>query len=254
MTKEQTSYYEVDSKMEALRDVLDRVDDEEIGAAFDSALDLSWIYHDNAIEGIVLYFHELKAAVDPRIISDSTLIPMYEEIRAHKAAIDLVREMATKRRVGFDLNTIKLIHQTVTIDDDGRQYHYRKENPLHRLYFHEIEQPDKISYKLRKLVDWGGSQEFRKMHPIQRATTAHHKLIKIYPWMKNSGKVARLMMNMLLYRDGYLPAVIHAVERQRYYDVLRQDFNDLSRLVVETMVNGIDSAMRYLKEEAHLAA
>ncbi len=254
MTKEQTSYYEVDSKMETLRDALDRVDDEEIGAAFDSALDLSWIYHDNALEGVVLYFHELKAAVDPRIISDSTLIPMYEEIRAHKAAIDLVREMATKRRVGFDLNTIKLIHQTVTIDDDGRQYHYRKENPLHRLYFHEIEQPDKISYKLRKLVDWGGSQEFRKMHPIQRATMAHHKLIKIYPWMKNSGKVARLMMNMLLYRDGYLPAVIHAVERQRYYDVLRQDFNELSRLVVETMANGIDSAMRYLKEEAHLAA
>ncbi len=251
---EQTSYYEVDSKMEALRDVLDRVDDDEIGAAFDSALDLSWIYHDNALEGIVLNFHELKAAVDPRIISDSSLIPMYEEIRAHKSAIDLVREMATKRRVGFDLNTIKVIHQTVTIDDDGKQYHYRKENPLHRLYFHEIVPPEKISYKLRKLVDWVATQEFRKMHPIQRATLVHHRLIRIYPWMKNSGKVARLMMNMLLYRDGYLPAVIHAVERQRYYEVLRQDMNELTRLVVETLLNGIDSAMRYLKEEANLAA
>ena len=101
---EQTAYYDLDSKMESLRDLLDRAD-EATTAAFDSALDLSWIYHDNALEGIVLSFHELKAAVDPRIISDSTLIPMYDEIGAHKASIDLIRELATRRRLGLDLNT-----------------------------------------------------------------------------------------------------------------------------------------------------
>lgn len=239
--------------MENLRTLLDRAD-EGVVSAFDAALDLSWIYHDNALEGMVLHYHELKAAVDPRIISDATLIPMYEEICAHKQAIDLVRDLATKRKVGFDLNTIKIIHQTVTVDDDGKQLHYRKENPLHRLYFHEIAPPEKISYKLRKLVDWAAGAEFRKLHPIHRATLAHSKLIHIYPWLKNSGKAARLLMNMLLYRDGYLPAVIHAVERQRYYEVLRQDLNELARLVVESMLNGIDSATRYIEQDDTAAA
>lgn len=250
---EQTAYYELDAKMESLRELLDDAD-ETTAAAFDSALDLSWIYHDNALEGVVLTFHELKAAVDPRIISDSSLIPMYDEIVAHKSAIDLIRELATRRRLGLDLNTVKRVHQTVTVDTDGKQWQYRKENPLHRQYFHEITPPEKISYSLRKMVDSTNTQEFRKLHPVHRATLVHFKLIRIFPWIKNSGKVARLLMNMYLYRSGYLPAVIHAVERQRYYEVLRQDFSELNKLVVETLLNGIDSAMRFLTEESHLAA
>lgn len=250
---EQTAYYDLDTKMESLRDLLDRAD-ETTSAAFNSALDLSWIYHDNALEGIVLSFHELKAAVDPRIISDSTLIPMYDEIVAHKASIDLIRELATRRRLGLDLNTIKRLHQTVTVDEDGKQCQYRKENPLHRQYFHEITPPEKISYSLRKLVESTNTQEFRKLHPIHRAALVHYNLIHVFPWIKNSGKVARLLMNMYLYRDGYLPAVIHAVERQRYYDVLRQDFSELNRLVVETLSNGIDSAIRFLTGEDNAAA
>ena len=38
-------------------------------------LDVSWIFHDNALEGVVLSFAELKAAIDQRIISDVTLHP-----------------------------------------------------------------------------------------------------------------------------------------------------------------------------------
>ena len=31
---------------------------------FIARLDFSWIYHDNALEGVVLSYHELKAAID----------------------------------------------------------------------------------------------------------------------------------------------------------------------------------------------
>ena len=47
-----------------------------------------------ALEGVVLSYHELKAAIDKRIISDVSLIPMYEEIKNHKAAIEWVRDQA----------------------------------------------------------------------------------------------------------------------------------------------------------------
>lgn len=244
---ERTSFYEIDARTESLKAALDALEPAR-RAQFDSALELSWIYHDNALEGLVLHYHEMKAGVDPRILSDSTLIPSYDDIVYHKAAIDLIREMAAKRRtqLGFDLNVIKQIHDTVTVDDDGKQLLYRKENPLHRLYFHEIAPPDKISYKLRKLAEWAASPEFRKMHPIHRAASAHLRLISIYPWLKNSGKTSRLLMNLLLMRDGYLPAIIHAVERQRYYEVLRADLSELTRLVVEAIENSIESALRFL--------
>ena len=87
----------IDNKIETLREMRMRAN-ASIVADFDEKLDVSWIYHDNALEGVVLSYHELKAAIDKKIISDVSLIPMYEEIKNHKAAIELVR--ATRAAVG----------------------------------------------------------------------------------------------------------------------------------------------------------
>src|SRR6478609_3514838 len=83
----------IDNKIEVLREMRMRAN-ASVVAEFDERLDQSWIYHDNALEGVVLSYHELKAAIDKKIISDVTLIPMYEEIKNHKAAIEMVRQMA----------------------------------------------------------------------------------------------------------------------------------------------------------------
>lgn len=244
------SFFEVDSKMEALAARLARYSDNVLDD-FKEKLLISWIYHDNALEGVVLSYHELKAAIDDRIISDNTLIPLYDEIRAHKLAIDFIRVQSGKKRSLITLDGIKKIHQILTLEDDGKQAHYRKDNPLHRVYFHEIAPPEKISYRMRKLVEWLKSDEFKASHPVKRAAQAHQTLISIYPWMKNSGKVARLLMNLLLLKDGYMPAVVHAVDRQRYYDVLRApSAADLAHLVKEALDNSIESAVRYLAEFA----
>src|SRR2546426_11792255 len=94
--------YDLDGRTEALREIRRRTAQSLVGD-FDEKLDISWIYHDNALEGVVLSYHELKAAIDKRIISDVSLIPMYEEIKNHKAAIEWVRTTAKqplKRRKG----------------------------------------------------------------------------------------------------------------------------------------------------------
>src|SRR2546427_261779 len=86
-------FFSIDSKVATLREHRMRANPAII-AEFDEKLDVSWIYHDNALEGVVLSYHELKAAIDKKIISDVSLIPMYEEIKYHKASIDLVRRTA----------------------------------------------------------------------------------------------------------------------------------------------------------------
>src|SRR5678816_1912965 len=89
----ETKFFSLDSKVDALRELRMRAYPQVV-AEFDERLDQSWIYHDNALEGVVLSYHELKAAIDKKIISDVTLIPMYEEIKNHKSAIELVRQLA----------------------------------------------------------------------------------------------------------------------------------------------------------------
>jgi Fic family protein len=245
---------ELDRKMEVLRERF--APRQYLLPEFNERLDFSWIYHDNALEGVVLSFHELKAAIDKNIISDVSLIPAYMDINNHKQGIEFVRDCIAKRKTNFGLEFLKRLYQVLSADDtvprttkkDKNPLQYRKDNPLHRLYFHEIAPPDKISYRVRKLIEWLGSEEARKTHPVKRAAKAHFRLINIYPWPKHSGKVARLLMNAILLKEGYVPAVVHAIERQRYYEVLRAPHSGLTTLIVESIAGTIEAAHRFLDE------
>lgn len=231
----------------------------ELREAFDLHVDTSWIYHDHALEGVVLSHHELNSALDDAIISDSTLIPHYDELRNHKIAIERIRQQATRRKAAIGLEFTKELHEILSDEVLPRAAskgaakvvgQYRKDNPLHRLYFHEIVPPEKISYHMRKLVQWFGSEEAKRTHPVQRAALAHYKLITIYPWPHHSGKVSRLLMNTFLLRDGFLPAVIHAVERQRYYEALRQPPAVLTQLVAESLRRTLESSLKLFEQKA----
>jgi Fic family protein len=243
--------FEIDSKIETLNELVRRCP-LHAGAEFVDKLDLSWIFHDNGLEGVVVSYSELKAAIDRKIISDVTLIPMYEEIKAHKSAITEVRAMADKRRQPISLETLKRIYLLCTPEAAAKGAPYRKDNPLHRTYYHEIAPPEKISYRMRKLVEWLDTDEARRTHPVHLAAKAHYRLLAIYPWPRNNGRVARLLQNLVLVRAGYLPAIIHATERQRYYEVLRHEHAGLLPLVMESLRNSLETGTKYFADHVRI--
>ena len=59
-------------------------------------------------------------------------------------------------------------------------------------------------------------------HPVERAALAHHRLVAIHPFIDGNGRTARLVMNLLLMREGYPPTIIMKVNRRQYYRVLAQ--------------------------------
>jgi Fic family protein len=240
--------FELDAKTESLRAKIGSFP-EKLRTDYESKLDVSWIFHDNALEGVVLSYSELKAAIDQRIISDVSLIPMYQEVKNHKLAVDFIRETArSKKPVEVDLEFIRKLYAMVTPDAVAKGCPYRKENPLHRLYYHEITPPEKIPYKMRKLAEWLESSEFAGLHTIVKGVKIQLRLLQAYPWTQNSGKVARLLTNYLLLQNGYLPAVVHSIDRQRYYEVLRHENDGLMTLILESLENSIDTTSRFFDE------
>jgi Fic family protein len=223
-------------------------------AEYHARLDMSWIHHDSAIEGVVYEPTELDSALRNAPITDNTLIPIYDEIRQCKAAIDLIRKLAADKKVPIDLELMKQIY--VTLAPDEPEAKYRKDMPLHRLYFHEIATPDKIPLKMRALVQWLEDDDtLRTMHVTRIASRAHYMFLQVYPFPKHSGRVARLVMNLMLLREGYPPAILHSTDRQRYYDALRASPEATSQIVQEALENSVHSTLRYfqrlhgLKEE-----
>src|ERR1051325_11842323 len=92
-----TKFFELDAKMDQLRAKLTGFPPNII-KDYQDRLDVSWIFHDNALEGVVLSYSELKAAIDTRIISDVTLIPLYEEVSNQKLAVDFERDAAVAKK------------------------------------------------------------------------------------------------------------------------------------------------------------
>ncbi len=243
----------IEEQMKKLRVVVAKAD-AGTKRMFIDRMDLSWIYHDAALEGVVLTQQELLSALDPNVIPmpDSGMQAVYEEIRNHKKGIDLVRELAGKKRVQLSLELLRRLYVTLyPSEGDAESLKYRKETPLHRLYFHEIAAPDKIAYKMRRFVEWLCEPDNRiPQQPLRFATRAHIELAQIYPFTKGSGRLARLLMNFVLIRHDYVPAVIHATERHRYYESLRGPTQTLQGLVLESMDNSIESAIKFFAEQS----
>ena len=113
-------------------------------------------------------------------------------------------------------------------EGDIKTVKYRKDIPQHRLYFHEYAPPDKITYKVRQIVDWLNDPETRKTP--QRASASRRARTTISCASSRSARTAArsraCFMNLLLLRAGYPPAIVHSTERQRYYEALKGSADD----------------------------
>jgi len=225
---------------------------EEAQAKYRADLDMSWIAHDSALEGVVYTLAELRSAMGANdggdVAFDSSLQPVVEEIRRHREALNFVREQATKRRVPITVDIIKRIYCVLHPEEgDVKTVKYRKDIPQHRLYFHEYSPPDKIAYKLRQVVDWINDPETRRTRtPVRLAARAHYDIVRIFPFASDSGKVARLVMNLLLLRGGCPPAIIHSTERQRYYEALKGSSTTMHAIVQDAIENSLASIEKLL--------
>ncbi len=239
----------LEERVAQLQELLDAAG-EQVRREYQARFDIAWIYHDSALEGVVYSMDELRSAISDEPVADPSLIPVYDEIRNHVGAIAMIREMSARRRFTVNLEVIKKLYAQLAPEElEGKgPPKYRKDMPLHRLYFHEISQPDKISYRMRQLVQWLSDPETKKtMHPVRMASKAHYQLLHIYPFPRHSGKVARLVMNLILMRAGYPPVVIHATERQRYYEALRNGEDATAALVNQALGAAIETAIQHFE-------
>ena len=227
---------------------------DDFRARYQESLDMSWVYHDSALEGVVYSFPELRAAMNDAsapIVSESGAHPVTQEIRRHKAAIEFVREYAKKKNLPITVDVVKRIFLVLHPEEgDLKTVKFRRDIPQHRLYFHEYAAPDKIAQKLRQIIDWVNDPETRlQRNSLRIAARTHYDLVRVFPFASDSGKVARLLMNLMLLRAGYEPAIIHSTERQRYYEALKGAAPTVLSMVQEAEENGLASVEKLLDDQ-----
>ncbi|MGC3997456.1 MAG: Fic family protein [Anaeromyxobacter sp.] len=243
-----TRYVDIDDRMEDLAERMRA--DEELAQDFLQKYELSWLYHENALEGLVYSSQELAAALETPVLADATFASALRELRNHKLALDAVREEARNKKLKLGLSVVKRIYESLTQGMEGKNAaEYRKDMPLHRAYFHDIAQPPKIPALLQKLFDGTETADWRNAHPIQQAARLQHGFMQAFPYTDQSGRVARLLANLVLLHAGYrLPLIVHATDRQRYYEALRQPETVLRDLTIEALDNALEQAEKFFAE------
>ncbi len=215
---------------------------------FQNRLIISLIYHDAALEGDVLTYSEIKAAIDPSIISDTSLIPSYEKIKRFYDACKFAEEFAAGRKKVLKLDTLREIYAILTPEARESGFPYRKDNPLHRLYYHEIAAPDTLETRMEELKTWLEKPSTRQRHPVERAAETHYRIMSIFPWAKQSGRLARIISNLILRKARYPLAVIHSIDRQKYYESLRHEGAQLVQVYLEAVETAALSEVRVYEE------
>ncbi len=182
--------------------------------------DVAWTYNSNAIEGSTLTLRETEVVLHTGLTVGGK--PLREHLAAvnHKHAIDFVEALA-RQGAPITETAIRQIHALILKGvDDEEAGRYRRGGV--RISGSEYLPPEAIAVPglMQALVAGLEKPLWEPDHPVTRAAAAHFGLVHIHPFADGNGRTARLLMNLLLLRAGYPPAVIRAQARLFYYEAL----------------------------------
>ena len=196
---------------------------------------LDWTYNSNAIEGNTLTLRETKVVLEGITVGGKS-VKEHLEVINHREAILFLEELVKNDSAITEWN-IKNLHALILkeIDNDNAGK-YRLENVLISGASQVPVDYVKVSEEMEKLIY--RYKNWYKYHPLIRAALLHGEFVFIHPFVDGNGRTARLLMNFEAMKNGYLPIIIKADLKAKYYDSLdkamvEHDYTDFIKLIVE---------------------
>ncbi|WP_315121199.1 Fic family protein [uncultured Clostridium sp.] len=221
---------------------LDRKAAENLKKYFDVEL----TYNSNAIEGNTLTITETKVILEDGLtIGKGKSLKEHLEVINHKEAIDYIDDIVSSD-IDISERVIKNLHYIILKSIDNKNAgEYRKSNVLISGSRHKPVEHFLVPEKMQELIDWYKENK-SKMHPIQLAAMFHFKYVYIHPFIDGNGRSARLLMNLILMRNGYPITVIKTENRDEYMKSLekaslQEDATDFIKIVAEAVERSLDT-------------
>ena len=184
-------------------------------------------YNSNAIEGNSLTLKETFLVINEGITIKGKPLKEHLEAKDHQEALGYLYDLIDQEKHGNILETTirnlqKLVVKETVSDIAGS---YRTGNVIIGGASHRPPDAFEVPNLMRNMVNWINASE-KKMHPIEFAALAHHKIVHIHPFFDGNGRTARLLMNLLLMKAGYPLVVVLKNDRKKYYQTLAQADGD----------------------------
>ncbi len=188
-------------------------------------LDVEWTYNSNAIEGSTLTRQETPVVLKHGLtVGGKPLVEHLEAIN-HQAAIGWVETLAARPDPPGEAGILALHRLVLRSIDDASAGVYRQGQVYIAGSAYAPPPARAVPGRMAEYAAWlartGADQSAgRGLHPVERAAHAHFWLVDIHPFVDGNGRVARLLMNLLLLQAGYPVAIIRQEDRAAYYAAL----------------------------------
>lgn len=182
---------------------------------------VEWTYNSNAIEGNTLTLEETKLVLEEGVTIGGKSIREHFEAINHKEAIEFIETMVDKGEA-VTAHVIRQLHALILKGiDDEQAGKYRTTQVRIGGTKYVPPDPSQVLALMGDFDHWlqGG---LKKLSPIEYAALAHFKLVNIHPFVDGNGRTARLLMNLILMREGFPPSVILKADRKIYYSALQK--------------------------------
>ena len=194
------------------------------------SLSIEWTYNSNSIEGNTLTLQETKMVIEDGFTIKGKSLREHFEVVNHQEAIEFVESLASDKYILNKLDVLSVHHlvlQKIEKDFAGK---YRTSGV--RISGANFVPPNalKVDEFVSELIDFANDSE---VDILIRSAIFHHRFVWIHPFFDGNGRTARLLLNLLLMKSGFPPAIILKNDRKKYYDALNQANNhDYSKLVL----------------------
>ena len=177
-------------------------------------------YSSNALEGNSLTESETKVVIEDGLTIGGKPLKDVYEATGHAKAYDFLYKLAKKDPVSEE-NILKIHRLFYGQIDKANAGVWRKVRVFISGSRRVLPAPEKVPGLMSAFVKWMGAYEDR-MHPVEFAALVHQKFVYIHPFVDGNGRVARLLMNLMLMRAGWTLAIIPPICRHEYIATLEK--------------------------------
>jgi excisionase family DNA binding protein len=191
-------------------------------------MEIAYTYNSNAIEGNKLTLQETRLVIREGITVGGKSLSDHLEAKNHPKAIAYVEKMVNQP---IEEKEVLEIHSILFSGFHENAGNYR--NSQVYLEGSDFMPPPafEVPTLMAELVTWVKSNP-EELRPIELAAVFHYKLVSIHPFDDGNGRVGRLLMNLLLIKNGYPLTVIKNVDRKKYYaSLVKADNGNLKPIV-----------------------
>lgn len=216
-------------------------------------------HHSTAIEGNTLVLKQVEALLEQGRAVGNKELAEYLEVRGYADAADWVYNQAIRPEMGdaaavITLTEVRQVHRmTMTpVWDVAPPAHARASEHPGLFREHDI-QPfpggmspptwPMVAAEVHAWLERANALGARGEAFPERLADLHAAFERIHPFLDGNGRVGRLVLNLILVRLGYPPAIIYKRERTKYLTALRRadagDCGALGELLARSILDNL---------------